>query len=148
MLAALGYAVGRRRSRPPRSRAVDPVVVAAGSCVAASDRHRAARARALPASRAGLEGAGSLALLGLAGTGVAYILLFVLMRSAGPSRAILVTYTIPGVGVLYGWLLLGEALRVVSLVGLALILAGVALAGRGRRAAADRAYRPPVPSLD
>ena len=68
--------------------------------------------------------------LGLLGTGVAYILLFRLIRSAGPSRTSLVTYLIPGIALLYGVLLLGEPLRALYIVGLALILAGVMLAGR------------------
>jgi drug/metabolite transporter (DMT)-like permease len=123
-------------------------VVAAGACVAATIVSAPLGVARLPGHVPGWKETGSLVLLGLAGTGVAYILSFVLLRSAGPSRQILVTYTIPGVAVLYGWLLLGESLRVVSLVGLALILAGVALAGRGRRAAADRAYSAPVPTLE
>jgi drug/metabolite transporter (DMT)-like permease len=102
----------------------------------------------LPSQMPGWKELGSIVTLGIVGTGVAYMILFALVRSAGPSRAILVTYMIPGVAVLYGWLLLGEGLRALELGGLALILAGVALAGRGRRPAPDRPYTAPLPSLD
>jgi drug/metabolite transporter (DMT)-like permease len=101
----------------------------------------------LPGHVPGWKETGSLAALGLAGTGVAYILSFVLLQSAGASRQILVTYTIPAVAVFYGWLLLGEGLRAVSLAGLAIILAGVALASRGKRRV-ERPYTAPVPSLE
>jgi drug/metabolite transporter (DMT)-like permease len=68
------------------------------------------------------------------------MLLFALIRSAGPSRTSLVTYLIPGIAVVYGAVLLNEPLRTISLGGLVLILAGTALAARGR--ASSRASVP------
>ena len=65
--------------------------------------------------------------LGVVGTGLAYILYFGLMQSAGASRAILVTYLVPAMALVYGAVLLDEAVTAVALVGLALVLAGVAL---------------------
>jgi drug/metabolite transporter (DMT)-like permease len=148
VLAAFGYACGGAFTSLKLS-GVDPLVIGAGTCVVATLLSAPLGIAQLPASVPGWKETGSVLVLGLVGTGIAYIFMFALIRSAGASRAILVTYTIPGVAVLYGWLLLGEQLRAVSLVGLALILGGVALAGRGRaRAARDRAYTAPVPSLD
>jgi drug/metabolite transporter (DMT)-like permease len=68
--------------------------------------------------------------LGTIGTGVAYMLFFVILRGAGASRSILVTYLVPSAALLYGVLLLGEELRPVAVAGLALILGGVALGAR------------------
>ena len=79
---------------------------------------------------------------GVVGTGLAYILAYELLRSAGASRMILITYLIPGVALLYGVVLLGEPLRLVSVAGLVLILAGVALAGRRRSVGLRRAALP------
>jgi drug/metabolite transporter (DMT)-like permease len=66
------------------------------------------------------------------GTGVAYLLYFALIVRAGASRAILVTYLVPAFALVYGWLILGEAVTPSALAGLALILGGTALATGGR----------------
>jgi drug/metabolite transporter (DMT)-like permease len=65
--------------------------------------------------------------LGAGATGVAYLLYFGLIMGAGPSRAILVTYLVPSFAVVFGVTLLDEGLTVQALVGLALVLVGVAL---------------------
>ena len=72
----------------------------------------------------------SVLVLGIVGTALAYVLYFALLRGAGASRAILVTYLVPAVAVLYGVLLLGEPLGLSAVGGLVLILCGVALACR------------------
>jgi drug/metabolite transporter (DMT)-like permease len=92
----------------------------------------------LPSSVPGWKEDWSLVVLGVVGTGLAYILAYELLRSAGASRTILITYLIPGVALLYGVVLLGEPLRGIAVAGLVLILAGVALAGRHTHTA-DRA---------
>ena len=71
--------------------------------------------------------------LGALGSGVAYLLYFALIASAGASRAILVTYLVPAFALVYGAVLLDEPVTTSSLVGLALILGGTTLAtGVGR----------------
>ena len=70
----------------------------------------------------------AVAALGALGSGLAYLLYFALIASAGASRAILVTYLVPAFALGYGALLLGEPVTATALVGLALILAGTALA--------------------
>src|SRR5439155_21949196 len=84
----------------------------------------------LPSSLPGWKETASVVVLGVAGTGIAYILYFAILRGAGASRSILVTYLVPSVALAYGVLLLGEPFRAAAVVGLALILAGVAVAGR------------------
>jgi drug/metabolite transporter (DMT)-like permease len=70
---------------------------------------------------------GSLLALGILGTGVAYVLYYALLAGAGASRSILITYLVPALALAYGAILLGEPVTVAALVGLALVLGGVAL---------------------
>jgi drug/metabolite transporter (DMT)-like permease len=74
--------------------------------------------------------------LGVLGSGLAYLLYFALIASAGASRAILVTYLVPAFALVYGAVFLDEAVTATALAGLALVLGGTALATglAGRRA--------------
>ena len=69
----------------------------------------------------------SAVLLGVVCTGLAYVLYYRLIHRTGATRAATVTYIIPAFGVLWAWLLLGEALTPSMAVAGALILGGVAL---------------------
>jgi drug/metabolite transporter (DMT)-like permease len=69
----------------------------------------------------------SVIILGLIGTGAAYVLNYQIIASEGATAASTVTYLLPVVAILLGVLVLGERLTVPILVGIALILAGVAL---------------------
>ena len=66
--------------------------------------------------------------LGVLGSGIAYLLYFAIIASAGASRAILVTYLVPAFALVYGAVFLDEAVTAVALAGLALVLTGTALA--------------------
>jgi drug/metabolite transporter (DMT)-like permease len=81
----------------------------------------------------------SLIALGAAGTGLAYILTFTVVRDAGATVASTVTYLIPVFSTAAGVLLLGERLTAGNLIGAPLILAGAATAQgisiRGKRRA-------------
>ncbi|HKG65475.1 MAG TPA: DMT family transporter [Solirubrobacteraceae bacterium] len=101
---------------------------------------------ALPGARALL----SVLVLGAVGTALAFVIFYKLINEVGAGRASLVSYLAPGVALFYGALLLDEAITAAAIAGLALILGGVALAGRkrvtpsgsaGRRSASPR--RPP-----
>jgi drug/metabolite transporter (DMT)-like permease len=70
----------------------------------------------------------AIAVLGAFGTGLAYLLYFALIARAGASRAILVTYLVPAFALVYGAVFLDEPVTGSALAGLALILAGTALA--------------------
>ena len=63
--------------------------------------------------------------LGVLGAGVASLVFYVLLHAVGPTRASLVTYTIPVVGVTLGVLILSEKLDWHLVVGMFLIVAGV-----------------------
>jgi drug/metabolite transporter (DMT)-like permease len=98
---------------------------------------------AAQASAFGWETFLSVLYLGVAATGVAYLLYFGLIAGAGASQAVLVTYLVPSLALVYGAVFLDESVTLVALVGLALVLAGVALGtgtvGRTRRARQARA---------
>jgi drug/metabolite transporter (DMT)-like permease len=65
--------------------------------------------------------------LGVACTGVAYVLYFRLIARAGAARAIAVTYLIPVFGMCWGYLFLGERVTPSMVLGCAVILLGIAL---------------------
>jgi drug/metabolite transporter (DMT)-like permease len=79
------------------------------------------------ASSLGWEALVSVLYLGVAATGVAYLLYFGLIVGAGASKAVLVTYLVPSLALVYGAVFLDENVTALSLAGLALVLAGVAL---------------------
>jgi len=81
-----------------------------------------------PGARALLAVAG----LGIAGTALAFVIFYGLIAEIGAGRASLVSYLAPGVALFYGAVFLDEAIGVAAVVGLALILGGVAVAGRRR----------------
>jgi drug/metabolite transporter (DMT)-like permease len=76
----------------------------------------------------------AVAALGALGSGIAYLLYFALIASAGASRAILVTYLVPAFALVYGVVFLDEAVSRAAVTGLALVLTGTTLAtGLARR---------------
>jgi drug/metabolite transporter (DMT)-like permease len=82
----------------------------------------------LPTEMPSWEAIASIAALTLLGTALAQLILFRMLRLYGSRRLSLVTYLMPGFAVVYGAVLLDEAVSAAALGGLALILAGVALA--------------------
>ncbi|MDQ6614075.1 MAG: DMT family transporter [Actinomycetota bacterium] len=80
------------------------------------------------------EVVGSVGLLALVCTAVAFLLFFALITEVGPARATVITYVNPAVAVALGVVLLGEPLSLGIAVGFPMILAGSILAtGRSRR---------------
>jgi drug/metabolite transporter (DMT)-like permease len=65
--------------------------------------------------------------LGLACTGVAYVLYFRLIANVGPSRAITVTFLVPAFAMTWGALFLGEQITAQMALACAVVLAGTAL---------------------
>jgi drug/metabolite transporter (DMT)-like permease len=68
-----------------------------------------------------------LAVLGIVGTGFAYILYFRLIANVGAAKAITVAYLVPVFGVLWGMVFLDEILTAGMLSGATLILIGVSM---------------------
>jgi drug/metabolite transporter (DMT)-like permease len=97
-----------------------------------------------PASFPGTRATLAMLTLGVVGTALAFVIFYKLIAEVGAGRASLVSYLAPGVALLYGALLLDEQITVAAIVGLALILGGVALASRrhGPDPVAERARVP------
>lgn len=71
--------------------------------------------------------------LGLAGTGLAFILYYFIVQQLGALKAASVTYLPPVVAMLIGCLLAGEPLLPASLAAMALILGGVVVLQSGKQ---------------
>lgn len=106
---------------------VTPLAIALGAMTAATLMTAPAGLAQLPDAVPGWETLAAVAGLGIGGSAVAYLLYFEIMVGAGASYAILVTYLVPAVAVVYGAVLLDEPITAAALGGLALILGGVAL---------------------
>ncbi len=72
--------------------------------------------------------------LGVLGLCVAYLLFFYLNNAVGPTRASLVTYVFPVVGVVLGIIFLSEPLTWNMVVGSILVVGGIAVVNRKPRA--------------
>lgn len=70
----------------------------------------------------------SVVVLGVLGTGIAYVLNYRLIADEGPATASITTYLLPVVALVIGYLVLGEPVTALTLLGVALVLCGVFLA--------------------
>jgi drug/metabolite transporter (DMT)-like permease len=86
----------------------------------------------LPSHVPDVEAIASILALTILGTALGQLVLFRMLRLFGTRRLSLVTYLMPGFAVVYGAVLLDEAVSAAALGGLALILGGVALASGER----------------
>lgn len=99
-----------------------------------------------PPTSAGLA---AVVALGVLSSGLAYVVYFELIRELGATRTLTVTYLQPVVAILLGVVFLSEAVRAPALVGLALILLGVAAVnGQLPRRARVAGPESRVPSID
>ena len=119
---------------------VRPLAVAAGSQSAAAILLLPFAIAFRPAGALRAIDWGAAIALGVLCTGLAYILYFRLIARVGPATAMTVTFLIPAFAMLWGGLILGEAVTRTMLAGCAVILAGTALATGMIRA------RSPAPS--
>ncbi|HET7197390.1 MAG TPA: DMT family transporter [Burkholderiales bacterium] len=76
------------------------------------------------------QASAALVALGVLCSGVAYLPFFTLVRDIGPTRTLTVGLAVPALGILWGWLFLGEAVTLAMLAGAALVLAALALVMR------------------
>lgn len=135
VLTALCYAAGALYGGR-RLAHVRPIGLAFGAMVAATVLVAPAGLLQLPNDVPGWKPLLAVVVLGVVGTGLAYILYFGLVLGAGASRAILITYLVPALALVYGALFLEEPVTASALAGLALVLAGVALGTGAVRTAA------------
>jgi drug/metabolite transporter (DMT)-like permease len=131
LLASLGYAIGALTAK--RRLADVPAVGLVASIMALSALFMVpALPFSVPDRAPGLDTVGALLALGAGGTGVAFLIFYVLNADIGPGRASIVAYIAPGFSVVYGVTLLGETFTAATAGGLALILLGSWLAAGGR----------------
>jgi drug/metabolite transporter (DMT)-like permease len=112
-------------------RGLSPLVLSAGQLIAASGL----LALALPFG--GTQGGSwrpdataALLVLGVVGTGLAYVLNYRIITDDGPLLASTVTYLLPVVAVLAGLVVLGEPVTAPLVLGVAVVLLGVGLTRR------------------
>ncbi len=106
---------------------IPPLATAAGSQIGAALFLLLPALWLWPARMPGLQAWLALGVLGVASTGLAYILFFRLIETAGPARALTVTFLVPMFAVLYGAVFLGERVTHWMMGCAAVIVCGVAL---------------------
>ena len=116
-----GVLIKQRQGRVP------PMGLAAGSIAFSALVMMPLLSQAPPASSWTPNATLALIALGAVCSGIAYLPFFTLIRDIGPSRTLTVGLAVPVLGVLWGWLLLGEAVTLTMLAGMALVLAALAL---------------------
>ncbi|OZA13312.1 MAG: hypothetical protein B7Y02_06200 [Rhodobacterales bacterium 17-64-5] len=135
--AALSYGVASVWGRRFRAAGLTPLATACGQVTASSLLILPVWLTLDAPWRMGWPGLGPvLAVVGLATfcTALAYLLYFRILASAGATAISLVTFLVPLSAAGLGFAVLGERLELPHLIGLALILAGLALIQRRSRA--------------
>lgn len=142
---ALCYAVGTIIARQKLSG--DPIVIASGQMIfaAAVAIPLTLAVDGVPSADVSLKAAMALLALGVFSSGVAYIIFFTLIQRVSATNVALVSYMIPVVATLLGWLILDERIGLNLFVGLALILAGMAAVNGGFGTLLRR--NPPDPNI-
>jgi drug/metabolite transporter (DMT)-like permease len=110
-----------------RLREASPIVTSFGTLLVATLSILPLGITQLPGHAPGWKAIGSVVALGALGLSVAYLLYFGLIAGAGASYAVLVTYLVPALALVYGALFLDESVKASAIGGLLLILGGVAL---------------------
>ena len=132
--AAVGYGISLTYTRRHLT-ALPALVAAAGQLVMATAL--LAPLAVVTTVRQGIDitpsRAAAVGLLGVFGTGLAYVMVYRLIADLGSTRASVVTYLVPVVAVTVGVLFLGEHFSLRLLVGGTVVIAGVALVNLGGR---------------
>jgi drug/metabolite transporter (DMT)-like permease len=96
----------------------------------------------LPGSRFSWPAILAMLVLGVLGTGLAFVAMSVLVGRAGATRGAVAIYFIPVVALILGVTVRGELVSPVSLVGVALVILGAVLTSRRERSPAETAAAP------
>lgn len=127
LLATFSYALAASFARRFLG-GLPPVATAAGSLMGATLGLLLPALWAWPASMPSATAWIALLLSGVFSTGLAYLLYFRLIETAGPTRTLTVTYAIPVFAVVFGAIFLGETITGTMVACGAVILCGTALA--------------------
>lgn len=130
VLAVLGtstfWGIGANYTRKHLAGA-DALVITVGSLLAASLFLAPFAWATWPSENPSARAWAEVVFLGVASSGLGFLLYFRLLRRIGPVRAMSVTFLNPVVAMLSGWLYLGEAITLQMLAGGAVVLLGTAL---------------------
>lgn len=126
LLACICYALSASYTKRYLT-GLPPLVTAAGSQIGATLGLALPALWLWPAKMPGSSAWLALLVVGVLCTGIAYILYFRLIETAGPARALAVTFVVPVFAVFYGVLFLGEAVTLWMLVCAVVIVCGTAL---------------------
>lgn len=131
VLAAAGYAVGPMvlKAKMP---GLDARAMMGGSLLLASVMLAIPAALTVPTELPTTEALGSIVVLGLVCTALAFVVFAALIHEVGPGKALVITYVNPIVAVALGVVILGERPGAGAVAGLLLILAGSWLSTDGR----------------
>ena len=127
LLATFFYGVAANAAKKYLT-GVHPLATATGSQIGASIGLLLPTLWFWPAQNPGLTSWLALLALGVLCTGVAYILYFRLIEHLGPARAVTVTFLVPVFAIVYGTLLLNEALTMWMLLCGGVVVLGTSLA--------------------
>lgn len=142
--AAVSYGVGALyMARFLAGEGLAPVVVSAAQMLTATALISLAVPFAgLQPVHLGFAPVAAVSVLGIFGTGIAFIFFYKLIADEGPTSATTVTYLMPVVSVLLGALVLGEEIGLRVVLGMLVVLAGVTLTRRQPKVAAAPAPEP------
>jgi drug/metabolite transporter (DMT)-like permease len=144
VLASLSYASANHYVQHTYSRTSPLVIATASSLTGAAVLLPLALAQ-LPDAMPSWQALGSIAALGVFGTAIALLFFYRLLSHYGAARASLVTYLLPPTALFYGVVILDEAVTLNAVLGLVLILAGVALGSGAARGLRGRRRGEPAP---
>lgn len=142
LAASLSYAIGGVYVKRTFA-GVPPLAMAIGQHAGAALLLLPLAAASLPEEAPPLPAALCALALTLLSTVLAYLLYFRLIQNVGPTKTLTVTFLIPVFGLLFGVLLLGEPVGLGTLVGLGIILYGVALVTEVRLRGVKERDHPP-----
>jgi drug/metabolite transporter (DMT)-like permease len=131
VIAATGYAIGPMILKQ-RLEGLDPPTVMGGGLLVGAVMLTPLAAIDLPQRFPTAGALGSLAVLAVLCTALAFAVMTVLIREAGTSRAMVITYVNPVIALALGVILLSEKPGAGAVLGLVLILAGSWLSTTGR----------------
>ncbi len=134
MLAPFFYGVGANFTKRSLT-GVDPLVTSCGSLGSAAVLLLPLCMLYWPSQPASLRAWGAVFALAIVCTSFAYVIFFRLLATVGPTRAVSVTFLVPLFGMLWGAVLLDEAVTFQLVLGATVILAGSALVMMGARGA-------------
>lgn len=152
LLAALAYAVGTLLSRryAGASLLVPSLTSQVGALLLMTP---VALLWSPPTHIPSLHALGAIAVLGVAGTALAYLLYFWLIAHVGATRTAIVTYLLPFTALIWGALLLQEHIQPTAIAGLLLVLIGTMITNgtfrgvlRRRNAATPAQSTPEAPT--